>query len=483
MGAFKNLFWNSFNGLSLAILSFVFTPIYTNLVGVENYAIINLWMVLIVLISVFDFGINLTINNIVSNKKNDQKTKNISVIYFEKKILKIFVVFVLSTIIFLISSYYLKLLSSQNLVIAQLIAFSAYTQLVYQYYVNIFLGLQLHKNINVFNISINSLKYVIGYLLLIEFNSLIIFFVFQSFLSLVQCIILRIFVIRALGISNSNISNLKNFEIDVAIKKFTKSLTILSFSSVLLANLDRVWAFVVKDLEFYGYYAIAFTGASFLQLIIQPFYKTFFAKYSIHAASDYDRLLKVFQSSSILCNGILTIVSVNLIFHSEFLLKLWLGDIFNSIIIINFVIIIIGITLSGYFWLPAAFMQSLQRPQYHNKMILFSLLFSFLTLALSNLTNIYETPAYVWIVHGLILFIFESNHLKNQYKGFQIFDWFKNGILTPLFITITIVLLISSLDFVSPNGNIFQIIISFVFPTLLFIFFSYKNQNLQYAFE
>ena len=54
------------NGIVLAVLSFVFTPLYTNLIGVENYAIINIWMVTIVIVSLFDLGINLTLNNSLS---------------------------------------------------------------------------------------------------------------------------------------------------------------------------------------------------------------------------------------------------------------------------------------------------------------------------------------------------------------------------------------------------------------------------------
>lgn len=67
MNSISNLFWNSMNGIVLAILSFIFTPVYSRLVGVENYGLINVWMISLVVASVFDFGINLTINNIISD--------------------------------------------------------------------------------------------------------------------------------------------------------------------------------------------------------------------------------------------------------------------------------------------------------------------------------------------------------------------------------------------------------------------------------
>ena len=60
------------NGIILAILSFIFTPLYSNLVGIENYGLINVWMISLVIATVFDFGINLTINNIISNNQINQ---------------------------------------------------------------------------------------------------------------------------------------------------------------------------------------------------------------------------------------------------------------------------------------------------------------------------------------------------------------------------------------------------------------------------
>ena len=83
MKSLANLFWNSMNGIILAILSFIFTPLYSNLVGIENYGLINVWMISLVIATVFDFGINLTINNIISNNQINQIEKNIVVEYFD----------------------------------------------------------------------------------------------------------------------------------------------------------------------------------------------------------------------------------------------------------------------------------------------------------------------------------------------------------------------------------------------------------------
>ena len=482
MKSINNLFWNGMNGIVLAILSFIFTPVYSSLVGIENYGLINVWMISLVVASVFDFGINLTINNVISNNSIEKSKKNKGFVYLEKQITFRILFLFLGSGFLLNLFYFLNFISYDYFVIIIFIALSAYMQLAFQFYVNVFLGLQLHKKINFINIIINFSKYIIGFILLYFFNNILYFFMFQAILSLFQFFFLRYLTRNHLGISKNYTLLKHDYFPDDVLNRYTKNLTILSFASITLGHLDRIWALIVDDLEFYGYYAIAFTGASCLQLIIQPFYKTYFSKYSSYGKSNYDELLKLFHSSSIICNGVLTIISVNLFIYSEFLLKLWLGDLYIDNILLNFLIIITGLTLSGYFWLPAAFMQSQKKPEFHNKMIIYSIFFSLLVLIIGKFFNLSNSPSSVWIVHGLILFVFESIHLHNKYSGFKLIYWLLNGIFIPFTIALVISYSISYFEFNSIILNIAQIVISIIIPVLFFLYLSNKNSNLKNAF-
>lgn len=482
MKSITNLFWNSMNGIVLAILSFIFTPAYSRLVGVENYGLINVWMISLVVASVFDFGMNLTINNIISNKSIEKSEKNKGFVYLEKKIIFRILIFFSFSGFLLSIFYFIDFISYIYFVISIFIALSAYMQLAFQFYVNVYLGLQLHKKINTLNIIVNCSKYIIGFIILYFFNTLLYFFIFQATLSLFQFFFLRSLTRNHLGISKNYTLVKHDYSLNDELKRYTKNLTILSFASITLGHLDRIWALIVDDLEFYGYYAIAFTGASCLQLIIQPFYKTYFSKYSSYAKSNYNELLILFHSSSIICNGVLTIISVNLFIYSEFLLKLWLGDIYTESIQLNFLLIVFGITLSGFYWLPAAFMQSQRKPEFHNKMILYSIFFSFIVLIIVKITNLFNSPAYVWLVHGIILLIFESIHLHKKYNGFKFKYWIVNGIIIPLTITIIIGYLISFFEFKSIIINVILIFFSFIISTALFLIRSHNNKILRNAF-
>ena len=470
------------NGVILAVLSFIFTPLFSSLVGIENYALINVWMISLVVASVFDFGINLTINNIISDDSIEMHEKNKRFLYLEKKItLRIVSFFIVTGGIMGVLNL-INFISIDLYLLSIFIAFSAYMQLVFQFYVNVFLGLQLHKKVNILNISINCTKYLVGFVLLYFFSSLLVFFVFQSILSLFQFLLLRFLVRKQLNISKRTTQDLLDYSPNDELKKYSKNLTILSFASITLGHLDRIWTLIVDNLESYGYYAIAFTGASFLQLIIQPFYKTYFSKYSSYAKSNYEELLRLFHSSSIICNGVLTIISVNLFIYSEFLLKLWLGDVYTESILYNFLLIIVGLTLSGYYWLPAAFMQSQKKPEFHNKMILYSILFAFVVLIIGRIFDLFESPASVWIVHGVILLVFESIHLHKKYRGFKLVNWLQNGMVIPFSFALIISYPLSLIVFNSVIICVAQIIISFIISITFFLYLSNKNNNLRNAF-
>ena len=120
------------NGIVLAVLSFVFTPLYTNLIGVENYAIINIWMVTIVIVSLFDLGINLTLNNSLSIEGNKGIKQKIFKT-LEKKIL-VRALYILITISFLLFFFNQSIINSQSfkqyILIAFLQSFNSYINFI-----------------------------------------------------------------------------------------------------------------------------------------------------------------------------------------------------------------------------------------------------------------------------------------------------------------------------------------------------------------
>ena len=193
----------------------------------------------------------------------------------EKKIL-VRALYILITISF---SYYFfffnqSIIKSQSFKQYILIAFSAIFQFIYQFYFNAFLGIQEHKKVNSYNISFNLLKFVLWLHYFTLYFRHVMFFVFSNDSINQFNFFLKGKIFKKILIKSS-IKKYDNIEMP-KLSNYTRELTILSLSSITLAHIDRLWIYSYDDLYAYGNYAIAFVGASIIQLIIQPFYKTFF---------------------------------------------------------------------------------------------------------------------------------------------------------------------------------------------------------------
>lgn len=478
--SFTNLVWNGVNGVIIGILSFVFTPLYIEIVGLEDYAFINIWIISNVIIGVFDLGINLTINNTIASKKYSVFEKNNIFLSYESILFKRVLYFILTL---LLTLALLKLLLAKFpfylLIIIILISISVIFQFLSYYYYNVFFGLFRHRQINQYNISINILRYFLGFVLLFYSSSVIYFLSLQLLISLIQFIIIRISTFKTLGI-NFNRLNQYKYNSELLRKNYRFHLTILSISSLILAHLDRLWSLVDNTLQNYSTYVIAFTAAGLLQLIIQPFYKTFFPKYSSFFNNKKDSHI-LLLNSIIISSSFLTLVGLIMILHSELILSVWLGDIYSGIINNHFILIVMGLTVSGYFWLPAAYMQAVQKPQFHNKMILLSILAAIPAFTLNKLEIIEFSPAVIWIIHGLILLIFEGYHLYKNYLKKKINSVLVFGIILPILIVLSINYFLQNLF--QSNLLLLQLILTFIFSSLILLITLYKKKIIYEAFK
>ncbi len=471
-----NLIWNSLNGIILALLSFLFTPLYSKLIGVENYAIINVWMITIVIVGLFDLGINLTLNNSLSLNESSGIKERIF-LKLQSKIISrsLYVGFI--SLIFLIILYTINVFNLDFFKLYSLIAVSAIFQFLYQFYFNAYLGLQEHKKVNLYNINFNILKFLTGYVILFYSNSLLYFFIAQTLISIIQFAFLRLKAYKKIFIRNIDYKNV-NVELP-KLTNYTKQLTILSLSSIILAHIDRIWVYSTGDMYYYGNYAIAFVGASLIQLIIQPFYKTFFSKYSELFNSNNKNFSLIFISSTSMCTALLTVICINLVVYSTPLLNIWLGELYSIEIDKNFKLLTVGITTCGFFWLPAAFMQAQKLPKFHNKMIILAIVLSLLLLSLDKLNIINFSPTIVWLIHGLTLIVFESYYLYKKFIGSKIYKIFLDGLLYPFFISFTIIYLLNNFS----SYNLISFLLSCIFSLSIVFTYYYKKNIIKHAFS
>ena len=155
---------------------------------------------------------------------------------------------------------------------------------------------------------------------------------------------------------------------------FSSQMALTSLLAVLIANLDRILVLKLLPSEDFGRYSLSLTATGFLQLAIQPFYRSFFPKFSeLYAKNEIDELENEYFFSNKLLSFSLIALSSIFFFFAHDLFNLWLNKV--DINLVNtFRFLIIGMLLSGLGWLPAAFQQAIGWPHLHVKMMILALI-------------------------------------------------------------------------------------------------------------
>lgn len=435
----QNVFWNSFAGVWLALLILISTPWYVSKLGLELYGILSLWLVFQSLMNLFDFGLGATIIKEFASSKSYTEGE-----IYKRDLLKTIEIFywsiagaILILLIFLsnfISTQWLNLESpkSINLVYTLwLISATLFFQFPNVLYLNGLIGLQEHKLMNILQITGNTLRYGCGFLILFWHAELTWFFAVQIIVAASQTLVTRYILWKKIS-SKQKDKPVFKFTLIRNSARFSFGMALTSIAAVLLANVDRIAISKILPASELGRYAIAFTASGFLQLGIQPFYRSFFPRYSELYSLGDDLSLKneYFSSSRMIAIIIISIGSISFFFAQD-IFYVWMGN-KDQTIINTFKLLIIAISCSGLGWLPAAFQQAQGWTSLHVKMLSGSILIGLpLMIFAINYYGVIGATT-VWLIHGISemtlgLWLMHRRLLKGE-----LFTWYRTVLFPPI---------------------------------------------------
>ena len=438
----KNVLWNFIGGIISGISIILVTPLYIKLLGVDGYGILSLWLVFQVMLGLFDFGLGPTIIKEFSTKFRD-KQRSINLLK-TGECLNLIISLCILLLFFFLSDWLGKnwfkstYFSSSDLsLVIKLISVAIAIQFPSSLYLNVLTGMQEHKKMNIIQIISNLMRVTVGLGTLLIYPSLNYFFLIQIILALAQTIFLKVYVWELLK-DNSLTKPKMDLNILIPIWRFSAGMAITSFAAVALSNVDKIILSKIVTTKELGIYSIAFSATGILQLAIQPFYKTYFPRYSQLITENNSVKLKsdYYESCQIMAAVLLTIGTIGFVF-APYLFNIWLGTYDKSIILI-FRVLLLGITCSGLMWLPSAFQQAHNWTSLHFKMILFALIIGIPAVVLA--TNKYGAigGTFIWVFHGFSeltvgLWIMHKRILIGEFL-----IWYKKVIFIPLIIAIPI---------------------------------------------
>lgn len=442
----KNVSANMIGGAWNGLLIVFATPWYVSLLGMEGYGLLGFWMLMQMVLSLFDLGLGAALVREFADTKgqhdrNDSRRnllRTLEYVYWPVAAIIIIIMLFSSD---WIANNWLKfhVLSIDQVASAiKWMALALGLQFPCALYSSGLAGLQSQGRMNMLQIIGNSLRYGGGVAILFWRADLVWFFYVQALVAAIQTFATRRVV---WGMIYGSAVRPPAFHMDMLQRlwRFSMGMALTSVVAVLLANADRIALSKIATTAELGKYAVAFTATGLLQLGIQPFYRAFFPRYSeLVSSGDTKRLRdEYFRSCRLLAVAIIPLGIIGWTFAPH-IFYAWLGK--NDETIVNvFRWLLVGITCSGLMWLPAAFQQAHGWTRLHAAMITGALVLGapVMVWAIRSYGTVGATA--VWVLHGvsditLGLWLMHRRLLIGELLG-----WYRSVLLPPLLISFPLV--------------------------------------------
>ncbi len=404
----RNVGWNLLGGLFAGVAVVVATPVYVARLGLEGYGIVGLWLVMQVMLGILDIGMGATVVKAFAGSGPNAEGQA-----FRRDLLRTLEYFywgvaaVLALVLVLsaetIGQHWLKsaTLASGHVARAlQIMAVALAVQFPISLYSNGLAGLQEHRRMNMLQIAGTVLRFGGGVLTLLWRADVVWFFITQAGVASVQTLATRYALHRQIATPSASPASAR-FALVREMWRYSAGMGLSALGSVLLANADRLALTAMRPAAELGKYSIAFTATGLLQLAIQPFYRSFFPRYSeLVAAGEPERLRHEYFRSCQLIAGLLIPLGVLGWTFAPELLHAWLGRSDETVTVV-FRYLLFAITCSGLMWLPAAFQQANGWTRLHASMVVAALAVGAPLMIWAIRTRGTAGATTVWVVHGL----------------------------------------------------------------------------------
>lgn len=434
-----------------AIFSLAFVPIYIKLMGVEVYGLLGIFMSLTVMLSLLDMGLSTTLSRELSRlsalENSGQESRNL-VRTFELVYWGIGILIGISMIVLapLITKYWINSTSVSGDTIEQSLTIMGLS-IAFQWPGSIYsgglMGLQRQVVLNIIRSVMVTAQHGGAVLVLLYISpSIVLFFLWQSFIGLLTTLILAIGLWKLLPKS----VRASRFDKELLIKnwRFASGMLGISLVTILLTQLDKIILSKMLTLEMFGYYMLAFNVANALNNLVTPIFSALFPKFTQLVASEEEsKLIVMYHKGCRLLSVLVLPVAITIAIFAKDILALWLG---NTMAVQNahqmLTLLMIGSALNTVMTLPYA----LQLAYGWTKLAIYKNIVATVLLVplMVWMVQIYQGigAAWVWIILNLGYFIFEVPIMHRRLLKGEMGKWYGRDVILPVII-VTIIGLVA----------------------------------------
>lgn len=431
-------FGSRFIGAAAGIIAL---PLYIQLIGIESYGLVGLFVSMQAIVSLFDFGLGPTVirefakssNHPYAFQKLSDLAKACEIVYL---VLAAIICSTLLTVIPWIVDRWININELNPAYVKEALCvgvFALSVQWPVTLYSSVLVGLHKQVELAVFSTIISIAKVVLTLTALYMFAPTIkIFFIVSLIFSFIQVATFRILMRRKLPIANSwKLCKARLFEL----KEFVGIMSGIALCSILLTQLDKVILSNLLTLKEFGVYSLVAALAGGLYLIISPVFSVIYPQLSfIISLGNKEETLAFYHKSAQLLSLILIPVITLVIFFSEKILLVWTGDAsLSNLAKWPLIFLVIGNALNGMMNAPYALQLAYGKP----KLALINNFAAiiFLLPSIYYLASVYGIAggAFAWLILNILYVLISQYITHRKLLNTGLLKWYWIDVGVPFF--------------------------------------------------
>jgi len=439
--------WNMASGISSGLAVLLAAPLLLRAYGVDGFGVIGFWMALQVVMGLFDLGLSSTLGRHLAQRSSAEGSRDM-LVTFERFAwgiaLAITGLAAFSLVILDHAWIRSRVLSQEELRISTaLLALSLCLQFPTMLYTGGITGLQQHRSLSITQLMVNLSRWGGGVAAGLLGAPLAYFFLLQAAVSLAQSLTLRALLWRAVGEAAG--SGRWHWGVLRQHWRFSLGMAGTSFLSVLIANADRLIISKLLTAGELGVYAIAFLGSSALQLLLIPFYRVFYPKFSaLVAAGGGVSLREQYLSSCRWLSAFVVPVAVSMFVFAPEILHIWVHR-SDPVVVAVFRCLVGGVGMASLSWLPGAVQQAHAWTTLHLGMLALAVLIGIPVAVAGVLTWGIVGATAVWLVHGALSVALEPWLMHRRILKGLLLRWYATALFGPVLASAAVCLLLRPL--------------------------------------
>jgi len=437
----KNIFANYIGRVWGIFSVFIFVPFYIKLLGIEAYAVINFYSVILTIMYFADGGLTATLNREIASSKDKLYIGNM-LFTIERVYLGIclFIVLFISLFSGVIANNWLnsQTIPTNDLrIFISLMGISVALQLFTTLESSGLAGLEKQVLSNGIQVSSSIFRSAFVLVPLFFFPTLLTFFIWQVTVNAIFFFITRYNLWKYIKIETSYYFDRKVLK---TVGKFAGGMMLMAIISSLNTQIDKLVISKLLSLKQFGYYSLAGVLGQVPILVISPIAVAILprlVKYSVKIKKE--RLKRIFHINAFVLSSLATSAALVLFLFTKDFIVIWTHDIKISNEIDHITkILLVGNVFLAFQYMPYHLAIANAHTKTNVRMGVVALILIIPALFFFVKTYGLIGATFTWVAFNLIAYFYLGYALLKKFLKQEFLRWLINDTIVPLFITVFI---------------------------------------------